>query len=161
MQVEELLASIEQAQATAAVLERLKQGNEALRRAQSGYSIEDVQSVLSDLEEAKEREDEVNAMLSERLTEEEDAAAEAELEALEAEEQAAEAKTRPNANENANENANAAERERGRDASPAEVSAAMPAAPSSAPELPDAPTGESDAGREKASSAGNRELVPA
>ena len=159
MQVEELLASIEQAQATAAVLERLKQGNEALRRAQSGYSIEDVQSVLSDLEEAKEREEEVNAMLSERLTEEDDAAAEAELEALEAEEEAAEAKTRPNANANAN--ANAAERERGRDASPAEVSAAMPAAPSSAPELPDAPTGESDAGREKASSAGNRELVPA
>ena len=157
MQVEELLASIEQAQATAAVLERLKQGNEALRRAQSGYSIEDVQSVLSDLEEAKEREDEVNAMLSERLTEEEDAAAEAELEALEAEEQAAEAKTRPNANENAN----AAERERGRDASPAEVSAAMPAAPSSAPELPDAPTGEIDAGRERVSSSGNREMVPA
>ena len=153
--MEELLASIEQAQATAAVLERLKQGNEALRRAQSGYSIEDVQSILSDLEEAKEREEEVNAMLSERLTEEDDAAAEAELEALEAEEDAAEAKTRPNAN------ANAAEREGGRDASPAEVSAAMPAAPSSAPELPDAPTGVMDAGREKASSSGNREMVPA
>lgn len=157
MQVEELLASIEQAQATAAVLERLKQGNEALRRAQSGYSIEDVQSVLSDLEEAKEREEEVNAMLSERLTEEDDAAAEAELEALEAEEEAAKAKTR----RNANENANAAEREGGRDASPAEVSAAMPAAPSSAPELPDALAGESDAGREKASPSGNREMVPA
>ena len=159
MQVEELLASIEQAQATAAVLERLKQGNEALRRAQSGYSIEDVQSVLSDLEEAKEREEEVNAMLSERLTDEDDAAAEAELEALEAEEEAAKAKTRPNANANAN--ANAAEREVGRDASPAEVSAAMPEAPSSAPELPDAPTGVMDAGREKASSSGNREMVPA
>ena len=96
--MEELLASIEQAQATAAVLERLKQGNEALRRAQSSYSIEDVQNVLSDLEEAKEREEEVNVMLSERLTQEDDAAAEAELEALEAEEEAARAKTKPNAN---------------------------------------------------------------
>lgn len=153
MQVEELLASIEQAQATAAVLERLKQGNEALRRAQSGYSIEDVQSVLSDLEEAKEREEEVNVMLSERLTEEDDAAAEAELEALEAEEEAARAKTKPNAN--------AREGEREKDASPAQVFAAMPAAPSSAPELPDAPTGVTDAGREEASPSGNRETVAA
>ena len=92
-------------------------------------------------------------MLSERLTEEDDAAAEAELEALEAEEEAAKAKTKPNAN--------AREGEREKDASPAEVFAAMPAAPSSAPELPDAPTGVTDAGREEASPSGNRKTVAA
>jgi hypothetical protein len=84
--IEELLGGIEQAQATGVVLSRLKQGNEALKTAQSGYGVDEVFRVLRDMEEGAERETEINQMLGERLDTEAEGAALAELEALELEE---------------------------------------------------------------------------
>lgn len=81
--VETLLSSIEQAQATAVVLERLKDGNEALRRAQAGYGVDDVHETLREMEAGAERQAEIEAMLAEQLDADAEDAALAELEALE------------------------------------------------------------------------------
>ena len=81
--VETLLSSIEQAQATAVVLERLKDGNEALRRAQAGYGVDDVHETLREMEAGAERQAEIDAMLAEQLDADAEDAALAELEALE------------------------------------------------------------------------------
>ena len=86
LSVETLLGSIEQAQATSVVLERLKQGNAALKTAQKGYGVDEVFEVLREMEEGAEKESEINQILGERLDSEADDAALAELEALEAEE---------------------------------------------------------------------------
>ena len=81
--VETLLSSIEQAQATAVVLERLKDGNEALRRAQAGYGVDGVHETLREMEAGAERQAEIDAMLAEQLDADAEDAALAELEALE------------------------------------------------------------------------------
>ena len=75
---------IESAQATAVVLEKLKMGNEALRNAQRGYSLRDVESVLADMDDAREHEEAVRAMIEGSLSAEDDEVCEAELAALEA-----------------------------------------------------------------------------
>ena len=84
LQVDELLLGIESAQATAVVLEKLKMGNEALRNAQRGYSLRDVESVLADMDDAREHEEAVRAMIEGSLSAEDDEVCEAELAALEA-----------------------------------------------------------------------------
>jgi charged multivesicular body protein 6 len=83
MSVETLLSSIEQAQATAVVLKRLKEGNEALREAQAGYGVEDVHETLREMEAGAEREAEINAMLADQLDQNAEDAALAELAELE------------------------------------------------------------------------------
>ena len=75
---------IESAQATAVVLEKLKMGNEALRNAQRGYSLRDVESVLADMDDAREHEEAVRTMIEGSLSAEDDEVCEAELAALEA-----------------------------------------------------------------------------
>ena len=84
---------IEQAQATASVLQRLKQGNEALKTAQAGFSLEDVQGILADMDDVKEHQADVDRLIADSLTEQDDDAIEAELAALEEAEKPADAVT--------------------------------------------------------------------
>ena len=70
--MDELLLGIESAQATAVVLEKLKMGNEALRNAQRGYSLRDVESVLADMDDAREHEEAVRTMIEGSLSAEDD-----------------------------------------------------------------------------------------
>ena len=91
LQVDELLMSIEQARTTATVLEKLKMGNEALKQAQKGYSLKDVEGILGDMDDARDHEETVRAMIDGSLSVEDDEAVEAELAALEALEAEAEA----------------------------------------------------------------------
>ena len=55
--------SIEQARTTATVLEKLKMGNEALKQAQRGYSLKDVEGILGDMDDARDHEETVRAMI--------------------------------------------------------------------------------------------------
>ena len=79
MRVEELLSSIEEAQATAVVVERLRRGNEALKLAQAGYSLDDVHAVLEGMEDAREHNEAVDRMMATHLSAEDDEAVELSL----------------------------------------------------------------------------------
>ena len=81
--VETLLSSIEQAQATAVVLERLKLGAKALKEAQKGYGVEDVHETLREMETGAERQAEMDAALADQLDADAENAALAELAELE------------------------------------------------------------------------------
>ena len=83
--VETLLSSIEQAQATAVVLERLRLGAKALKEAQKGYGVEDVHETLREMETGAERQAEVDAALADQLDADAENAALAELAELEME----------------------------------------------------------------------------
>ena len=127
---------IESAQATAVVLEKLKMGNEALRNAQRGYSLRDVESVLADMDDAREHEEAVRAMIEGSLSAEDDEVCEAELAALEALEapEATETETEPS------------EATTTRVAGTSGAVPTMPDVPEKAPDLPDAPLGLGTAG---------------
>ena len=159
LQVDELLMSIEQARTTATVLEKLKMGNEALKQAQKGYSLKDVEGILGDMDDARDHEETVRAMIDGSLSVEDDEAVEAELAALEALEAEAEAEA-------------AVEEEAGvKKAEANEIEAEakvlvpdMPDVPEKAPDLPDAPLGEGTdalAGREETEEDGEMEAVAA
>jgi charged multivesicular body protein 6 len=146
LQVDELLMSIEQARTTATVLEKLKMGNEALKQAQKGYSLKDVEGILGDMDDARDHEETVRAMIDGSLSVEDDEAVEAELAALEALE--AEAETEAEAEADVEEEAEAKEVE----ADATVVVPDMPDVPEKSPDLPDAPLGEGTdalAGREE------------
>ena len=153
LQVDELLMSIEQARTTATVLEKLKMGNEALKQAQKGYSLKDVEGILGDMDDARDHEETVRAMIDGSLSVEDDEAVEAELAALESLE--AEAKAEAEAEDAVEEGAEANDV----DAEAKEVEAEatvvvpdLPDVPEKAPHLPDAPLGEGTdalAGREE------------
>lgn len=135
--MEELLSSIEQAQVTAAVLQRLKQGNEALKAAQAGYTLDDVANILQDMDDAKEHQEDVNRLILDNLSDADNEAVEAEFAALQDAEAAA-AGLPTAAVRATTETENAAAKES------AAVAAEMPEVPTSpetAPELPDAPKG--------------------
>ena len=135
--MDELLLGIESAQATAVVLEKLKMGNEALRNAQRGYSLRDVESVLADMDDAREHEEAVRAMIEGSLSAEDDEVCEAELaalEALEALEATEETETEPS------------EATTTRVAGTSGAVPTMPDVPEKAPDLPDAPLGLGTAG---------------
>ena len=83
--VETLLSSIEQAQTTAVVLERLKLGAKALKEAQKGYGVEDVHETLREMETGAERQAEMDAALADQLDADAENAALAELAELEME----------------------------------------------------------------------------
>jgi charged multivesicular body protein 6 len=143
LQVDELLMSIEQARTTATVLEQLKMGNEALKQAQRGYSLKDVEDILGDMDDAREHEETVRAMIDGSLSVEDDEAVEAELAALEALE--AEAEGEAEAEAAVEEEAETKEVETDVKEVEAEATVVvpdMPDVPEKAPDLPDAPLGE-------------------
>ena len=126
---------IESAQATAVVLEKLKMGNEALRNAQRGYSLRDVESVLADMDDAREHEEAVRAMIEGSLSAEDDEVCEAELAALEAMEEVLDANEEPSEATTTT-----------RVAGTSGAVPTMPDVPEKAPDLPDAPLGLGTAG---------------
>ena len=130
--------SIEQARTTATVLEKLKMGNEALKQAQKGYSLKDVEGILGDMDDARDHEETVRAMIDGSLSVEDDEAVEAELAALEALEAEAEGEAEAEAEVAVEEEADAKEVE----AEATVVVPDMPDVPEKAPDLPDAPLGE-------------------
>ena len=130
--------SIEQARTTATVLEKLKMGNEALKHAQKGYSLKDVEGILGDMDDARDHEETVRAMIDGSLSVEDDEAVEAELAALEALEAEAEGEAEAEAEVAVEEEAGAKEVE----AEANVVVPDMPDVPEKSPDLPDAPLGE-------------------
>jgi len=70
--IEEMINSIEFAQVQHKIFESLKQGNEALKKLQT-MSVEDVEELLLDTKEAIEHQQEIDRLLSEQLTPEDDA----------------------------------------------------------------------------------------
>jgi charged multivesicular body protein 6 len=85
LRLEETLLSVQEAVATAAVVERLKQGSAALKELQRQIRIEDVERLMDDAAAAADTLADVNALLLEGLSAGDEQAAESELEAIESE----------------------------------------------------------------------------
>ncbi|XP_044252388.1 charged multivesicular body protein 6-B isoform X2 [Tribolium madens] len=77
--LERLTHDIEFAQVELEVVNGLKQGNEALKKVNEALNIEDIERILEETREGAEKQEEINALLSGGLTEEDEAAVEDEL----------------------------------------------------------------------------------
>ncbi|CAG9763248.1 unnamed protein product [Ceutorhynchus assimilis] len=77
--LETLSHDIEFAQIELQVVEGLKQGNDALKQVNAAINIEDIERILDETREAKEKQDEISDLLSGGLTQEDEEAVEDEL----------------------------------------------------------------------------------
>ncbi|TFK57056.1 hypothetical protein OE88DRAFT_1715829 [Heliocybe sulcata] len=83
--LEQLVSTIEFSLIEVSVLHGLKQGNEVLKEIHKEMNAESVEKLLEETAEAREYQREIDEMLSNNLTVEEEEAVEAELKALQAE----------------------------------------------------------------------------
>lgn len=80
--LERLAHDIEFAQVELEVVTGLKQGNEALKKVNAALNIEDIEKILEETREGVEKQEEINALLSGGLSEEDEAAVEDELDEI-------------------------------------------------------------------------------
>ena len=68
-QLERMVHDIEFATVQKQVIDGLKNGNEALEKANAMFSIDEIENILADTQEAVDKQEEINSMLSGYLTE--------------------------------------------------------------------------------------------
>lgn len=81
-QLERMVHDIEFATVQKQVIEGLKDGNVALEKANAVFSIDEIEDILADTQEAVEKQREIDALLSGELTEEDESAVVEELDKL-------------------------------------------------------------------------------